>query len=196
MAFALVESSVVVYLRQLYYPEGFSFPMKPIPENILFMEMMREAATMVMLVSAGIVAGGSAWRRFAFFMYCFGLWDIGYYIWLKLFIGWPVSLLEPDILFLFPVVWWGPVLAPVIVAFSLCMSAVLIIHRMEKGWTPPLKKTDIFWIALGAGIILYTFMADAKIIEAGATPPPYRWRLFATGEGIGLAAFAGLMLRR
>jgi len=186
----------VVYLRQMYYPEGFSFPLKPIPENILFMEMMREAATMVILVGAGIAAGGSVWRKFACFMYCFGFWDIGYYIWLKLFIGRPSSFLEPDILFLLPVVWWGPVLAPVIVAFSLCMSAVLIIHRMETGWKPSLKKMDIFWIALGAGIILYTFMADAKIIEAGATPPPYRWRLFAIGEGIGLAAFAGLMLRR
>ncbi len=186
----------MIYLRQLYYPEGFSFPMKPIPENILFMEMMREAATMGILISVGLIAGRSAWRKFAFFMYCFGLWDIGYYLWLKLFIGWPASFFEPDILFLLPVAWWGPVLAPVIVAISLCMSAVLIIRRVEKGWKPLLKKLDIFWIALGAGIILYTFMADAKIIEAGMAPPPYRWLLFAIGEGIGLTAFAGLLLRR
>lgn len=194
-AFALVEAAVVVYLRTLFYPEGFGFPIKPIPADILKVEMWREAATLVMLGSSAALAGGSRWRRFAFFIYTFGLWDIFYYVWLKIFLNWPESFFTPDILFLLPVIWWGPVLAPAIVAFSLCVSAMIIIYVEEQGF--PFRTTilDISWIAVGATIILYTFMVDAPLLEAGMDSPPYRWPLFFMGELIGAVAFTRTILR-
>lgn len=195
VSFALVEAAVVIYLRGLFYPEGFSFPIKPIPQNILNVEMWRESATLAMLGSAGVLAGKTGWGRFAFFIYAFGLWDIFYYVWLKVFVNWPESFFTSDILFLLPVVWWGPVLAPAIVAFSLCVSATIIIYMEEQGFRWRATVLDISWIAIGAAIILYTFMIDAPLVEAGIDSPAYRWPLFFAGELIGAAAFARTVLR-
>ncbi len=196
IAFAVVEAAVVVYLRQLYYPEGFALPLKPIPTEILHIEMTREAATLLMLISVGIIAGKNRWQKFCYAVYCFGLWDIFYYIWLKLFTGWPESFLTADILFLLPVIWWGPLLAPVTVGLSLCVASMVTIGKMESGWKPLVRAADIFWIVLGAVIILYTFMADASTLEAGGYPPPYRWVAFAIGELVGVTAFVKMILRK
>jgi hypothetical protein len=99
-----LEAIVVVYLRQLYFPEGFDFPLNPIPPKILAIEWLREITTLVMLVSIGIIAGKNFLQRFSYFLYCFAVWDIFYYVALKLLLNWPPSLLTWDLLFLFPVV--------------------------------------------------------------------------------------------
>ena len=112
VAFALVESSVVVYLRLLYYPEGFAFPLKPALMSHVAVEVSREVATIVMLAVVGLIAGRSRWQRFSYFMIAFGVWDIFYYVWLKIMLNWPASLLDWDVLFLIPVPWIGPVVAP------------------------------------------------------------------------------------
>lgn len=195
VAFALVEAAVVVYLRALYYPEGFNFPVKPPPADMAHIEVWREAATLLMLGAAGALAGQNGWRKFAFFMYAFGLWDIFYYVWLKVFTGWPASVTTPDILFLIPVAWWGPVLAPCIVAVSLCVSAAVIVWLDGRGKVFHCKPLDVALVAIGAGIILYTFMADASVIDAGQNPPPYRWTLFWAGELLGVFAFVRMLKR-
>ncbi len=191
-AFALVEAAVVVYTRMLYYPDGFSFPLVPPPEAFMRVEIWRELATLVMLGAAGTLAGKSRWERFAFFLWAFGLWDLFYYVWLKVFIGWPAGLLDPDILFLVPALWWGPVLAPCIVALSLCLAALIIVRH----GAPRVKGWHIAGVAAGAGIILYTFMADAAIVSAGQMPPPYRWGLFWAGWLPGAVSFALSLKRR
>lgn len=195
VAFALVEAAVVVYLRQLFYPEGFSFPLKPIAPDILKVEMFREAATLAMLGAAGAMAGKNGWQKFAFFIYAFGLWDIFYYVWLKVFLNWPESFLTPDLLFLVPVIWWGPVLAPMIVAASLCAASVAIVYLRERGRVFAASAPDIALLCIGAALILYTFMIDAPLIEAGKEPPDYRWWLFFTGEIIGWIAFVRMITR-
>jgi len=121
MAFAFVESSVVVYLRQISYPEGFAFPLKPGITSQIAVEVSREFATIVMLIAIGMIAGTNRWQRFSYFLIGFGVWDIFYYVWLKLILDWPSSLLDWDILFLLPIPWIGPVIAPVLV--SLVMIA-------------------------------------------------------------------------
>ena len=35
VAMGYLEAAVVVYLRAIYYPEGFSFPLKPMDAGIL-----------------------------------------------------------------------------------------------------------------------------------------------------------------
>ncbi len=186
----------MVYLRALYYPQGFDFPLNTPPDGMLRMELLRELATLAMLGSVGAAAGKNGWQKFAYFMYGFGLWDIFYYVWLEVFIGWPASFFTPDLLFLLPVVWWGPVLAPVVVALSLCISAAIIVRRGEEGKELPLKATDVALVTAGAVLILYTFMVDAPILQAGGLPPPYRWGTFWFGEAIGILAFARMLRRR
>ena len=114
VAMAFLEAIVVVYLRQLYYPQGFDFPLSPLAPKTIAMEWLREIATIIMLVAVGAIAGKNPLQKFASFLYSFAVWDIFYYVGLKLILDWPSSLLTWDILFLFPVRWIGPVLAPVI----------------------------------------------------------------------------------
>ena len=130
---AYLESAVVVYLRELYFPEGFSFPIKIMPLTLSLIEIGREVATIFMLLSIAYLSSKKSWSRFAYFMIAFGIWDIWYYIWLKIFLNWPSSLLTWDLLFLIPVPWVGPVLAPVIVSVSLVGAGVLILFLQENG---------------------------------------------------------------
>ena len=80
IAMAFLEAAVVVYLRELYYPEGFSFPLKMIPPKIYTIELGREAATIMMLAAVGWFSGRNFKSRFAGFAMAFGVWDIFYYL--------------------------------------------------------------------------------------------------------------------
>ena len=84
IAMGLLEGAVVVYLRELYYPEGFGFPLKLMSNQVALTELFREAATLIMLMSIGALAGRTRIERFAFFIYSFAVWDIFYYVFLKL----------------------------------------------------------------------------------------------------------------
>jgi hypothetical protein len=118
IAMAFLESAVVVYLRALYYPEGFGFPLVPMDPALVATEMGREFATLVMLLAPAALVTRRALERFAWFCIGFGIWDIFYYVWLKVLLGWPASLAEPDLLFLLPVPWVGPVWAPCLISVS------------------------------------------------------------------------------
>src|SRR5215468_9782362 len=91
-AMAALESAVVVYLRALYYPDGFTVALRMIDERILSVELAREAATVLMLLGVAWLAGRNFKERLAYFLLSFAVWDIFYYVWLKAFIGWPASL--------------------------------------------------------------------------------------------------------
>jgi len=154
-AMAFLESSVVVYLRALYYPEGFVFPLKMMDERILITEIIREAATMVMLFTIGVIAVKNWLSRFAIFIYCFAIWDIFYYIYLVLLLGWPSSLFTWDLLFLIPVTWVGPVLAPVINSLTMILLAVLILQYKSKDDT--FRVTSYEWVLLITGSLIVIF---------------------------------------
>ena len=76
IAMAYVESAVVVYLRALYYPQGFAFPLAPLPPDMVAIEIGREAATLVMLLGVAMLAGRERWERFPVFCVSFGVWDL------------------------------------------------------------------------------------------------------------------------
>jgi hypothetical protein len=188
VAFAFVESSVVVYLRAIYYPEGFAMPLKPFGGPHLGVELAREAATIVMLAAVGALAGRSRWGRFAYFMIAFGFWDIFYYVWLKVTLDWPASVLDWDILFLLPVPWLGPVLAPVVISLMMIASAIMILRREEEG--SPFAPTRLSRIAAIAGscVLLYSFMLDLNATTRMQPPMPYRYDLFGVGIALMLTA--------
>lgn len=188
IAFAFVESSVVVYLRALYYPEGFQFPLKVLGVHHLAIELSREAATIVMLVTIGIVAGVTRRERFAYFLIAFGVWDIFYYIWLKVSIDWPASVFDWDILFLLPVPWIGPVIAPVLVSVLMIVVGILILHRDQDQWMFPVPLKVWILAVAGTSVILLSFMIDTPATLKQHPPEPYHYELFGVGIALYLAA--------
>ena len=123
VAMGYLEAAVVVYLRAIYYPEGFSFPLNPMDPGILGVEIGREAATVVMIFAVAWAAARSGWQTLIGFALVFGVWDIAYYAGLKILLGWPASLSELDVLFLIPTVWVGPVWAPSLIALPMAAAA-------------------------------------------------------------------------
>ena len=181
VAMAYVEAAVVVYLRELYYPEGFALPLKELPEHVTGIEIVREAATLIMLGAVAWIAGKFAWERFGWFIVAFGTWDIFYYVWLKVTLDWPSSLAEWDILFLIPVPWLGPVIAPVLVAIFMVVFGALIALRFSVGKT--FTATPVAWAAalVGSGLILYSFMYDTRATLSGSLPQTYPYWLLISG---------------
>ena len=157
IAMAFLESAVVVYLRAIYYPDGFIFPLKLIEGRIAITELWREAATMVMLITIAVIISKRGIERFAWFIYAFAIWDIFYYVFLYFLLGWPQSLLTWDILFLIPVTWTGPVLAPVINSLTMILLASVIIHHSTSKDGFRVKFFDWVLLILGSCIVIYTY---------------------------------------
>ena len=152
---AYLESAVVVYLREIYYPDGFSFPLSPVESGIVITEFWREVATIVMLVGISIITGKSATQRFAFFLLAFAIWDIFYYVFLYVLLGWPSSLMEWDLLFLVPIPWVGPVITPVIVSLLMILLAFHIIYFNKK-----LNRLEWVFSILGSLVVITSWMLD------------------------------------
>lgn len=192
------EASVVVYLRGLYYPNGFAFPLAPLEsfnKLHLAVEVGREVMSIVMLLSVAMLAGRRALERFILFICAFGVWDIVYYIVLYLSLGWPQSLATWDVLFLLPIPWIGPVWSAAVLALLFIITAVIHLYLEDSG--RPLKPTLPEWIAAisGALIIVYSFCYEGIKVGAGAVPSPYPWWLWALGTAMGLVAFGRAIAR-
>jgi hypothetical protein len=189
-AFGVVEAAVVVYLRALVCPEGFAFPLRELPPQLLSTEIVREGATLALLLGVAMVSARGGLRRFAVFSFCFGVWDIVYYVGLYAFLDWPASLMEWDILFLIPRPWVAPVLAPVLVSCALIGAAVLILAEPDDGRGRRLRCLD--WVVLAAGgvAIIGSFLVNAERVQQGGVPEGYPWWLFLVGWLGGLAWFA------
>jgi len=161
VAMGYLESAVVVYLRELYYPEGFNFPLKAMAQDVAVTELFREAATLIMILAVSVLAAQLWLHRFAWFLLVFSVWDISYYIFLKLLLGWPESLFTTDILFLLPSIWTGPVIAPVINSLMMMLVAAVILKN-RKGLEPLNRLSRMVWglLILGSIIVLIAYMKD------------------------------------
>ena len=156
-----LETSVVVYLRALYYPEGFVFPLRAMDHNLALTELYRELATLIMIFSVSVLAAKYWLHRFAWFLVIFAVWDIAYYIFLKLLLCWPESFFTTDILFLLPSIWTGPVIAPVINSLTMLMIASAILYK-RNGSLPLTRLSRGTWALLitGSLVVLFTYMKD------------------------------------
>lgn len=190
--FAWVESAVVVYLREIFYEGSSLFPIsvnwedgKYVGNYLTRIELIREFATIVMLVSVSCAAGRTRWQKFSFFMIAFGVWDIFYYVWLRVMIGWPGGLMTWDILFLLPVPWVGPVITPALIAIAMTIAGILIIYLEEKGYKIRFNRYD-WLIILGCGLLMIVaFCWDWKNIiqlpgdpKRTGIPNPFFWGLY------------------
>lgn len=200
IAMGFLESAVVVYLRKIYYPDGFRFPLMPIDPNIIGVELIRELATVIMLWSISYLTGKTSMHRFANFLFCFGIWDIFYYVFLKAILNWPESFLTPDILFLIPVPWVGPVLAPCLVSLSM-ITIALLVHSKNENFR--LRSKEKLFIIAGFLVILFSFIIDYKkyiyLMDDSVSilnhrlheymPLAFNWWIFLSGEALLIVAF-------
>jgi len=152
-AMAWVESACVYYLRLLvdrvqpYQPDPL-----PIVGALGNVELLREAATLMMLLTTGMLAGRTWQRRIGYMAIAFGVWDILYYVFLWIMSDWPASLLDWDILFLLPLPWWGPVLAPVSIALLMIAWGTLATQWPDRAAAAEL--TPALWVSSSIGIAL------------------------------------------
>ena len=183
------ESAVVVYLRAIYYPEGFTFPLRAMTDQKIAVEIFREAVSIIMLVSVAALTGRKFRERFAYFIFFFGIWDIFYYMWLKILLGWPVTFVDWDVLFLIPLPWIGPVIAPLSIAVLMLIGSVLIINSLERGFE--FKPTGPAWLLglAATAIILYSFMYDTEATFHQQMPKHYRYELLVIGDLLYIGAF-------
>jgi hypothetical protein len=160
IAMGFLESAVVIYLRELFYPDGFSFPLVNLPPAITRVEILREAATIIMLITAGYLAGTTKLQKFAWFIFTFAIWDLCYYLFLYLCINWPLSLFDWDILFLIPLPWVGPVWAPCLLCILMLTGSVMVINRIEKYKTIVVDPIDWLLLITGAVVCIVSFIWD------------------------------------
>jgi len=183
---AWVESACVYYLRVLV---DRVHPYQPVPlpvHGVLGgVELVREAATLVMLLAVGMLAGRTLRTRIGYAAIAFGVWDLLYYVFLRLICGWPRSLFDWDILFLLPLPWWGPVIAPCCIALLMIVWGTCVTQRpgcLGDG-RPRMRLASA---AAGIALALYVFMADALgAVQNGTNaqlvlPVSFNWPLFST----------------
>jgi hypothetical protein len=201
VAFAFVESAVVEYLRALYYPidhGGFRFPLLTVTQlesmgaehlRRLTIELGRELSTLVMLAATAAAAGSNRREAWAHFIIAFGIWDFFYYLWLKIFIGWPQGIMTWDLLFLLPVPWVSPVLAPVLVSVTMICCGFVVLALEDRG--TPVKPHLIDWVLLTLGglVVILSFCWDYRSIMQGGLPSSFPWLVFFSGLGIGIGTF-------
>jgi hypothetical protein len=205
-AFGIVEGSVVVYLRKIYYPGQMAlFPLKAFEPSIYLVELLREGATLFMLFAVAAAAFQKSMLRFAGFIWSFASWDLVYYLLLKLTLGWPADFFEWDALFLIPVVWASPVVAPVICSVTMLFLAGIIFFYSSKNYTVKLSRLQLWLFLAGSLLILASFVQDymalifstasEKLQQAVAKfiPADFNWILFCAGEALILFAIWDLM---
>ncbi len=202
-AMGMLEAVVVVYLRFMFYPGGFRFPLAVIPDSIAKAELLREICTIIMLLALAWLAGKDKVQIFSFFLFSFAVWDIIYYAGLKLLLDWPQSFFTWDILFLIPIPWVGPVLAPLIASFTMIILALLFLFLTNRSIAFKANKKEWLLIYLGAAVIFVSFIWDyaqaftvnhvsINIFSSGSRdslnriiamyiPYQFRWEIFWTG---------------
>ncbi len=200
IAFAYIEAAVVVYLRTIFHPGGFTFPLtefglSPLWKRILLTEIGREAATMVLIFTSAWLFGRNLLQRFASFSTIFATWDIFYYVWLKVLINWPASIMDWDILFLIPVAWAGPVLAPLLVSATLLSFGAIILYRCSCGRAIKATLTDWFGFVFAGLVVVVSFWIAGWHIAEPDFQSYFYWPLFALGPILAIALFIKCLLK-
>lgn len=149
IAFGYVENACVIYLRastgllpgymqSLAEVQRQSIGIydqtlleKSLPMSLLIVELVREVATMIMLVSIALISAKKLKERAAIFLWTFAVWDILFYVFLYLTVRWPERPTTIDVLFLIPEPWFAQVWFPILVS-GLSLLAVFFSRKAIK----------------------------------------------------------------
>jgi hypothetical protein len=183
---AWVEAASVYYLRAMVDRiEPYQENPLPLHAGLGPVELVREGATLVMLFTLGVLAGRSRLTRLGYTAVAFGVWDIGYYVFLRVISDWPKSLFDWDILFLLPLPWWGPVLAPICIASLMIVWGTLATQFSDRIPVTPLTWTLWGLNGIGSALALYVFMADSLLVVhqgldvlSQVRPTSFDWSVF------------------
>ncbi|HWW83034.1 MAG TPA: hypothetical protein VNZ26_05490, partial [Vicinamibacterales bacterium] len=186
VAMAWLEAAAVYYLRTLTNRiEPYQQNPLPLGGTLARVELVRELATLVMLLTVGLLAGRTWRQRVGYSAIAFGVWDALYYVFLKVICDWPKSIFDWDILFLLPLPWWGPVVAPVCIALLMIVWGTLATQLTDHAVAASVTWKSSGLAALGVMIALYLFMADSlQVATQGADalrnvlPGPFNWSAF------------------
>ena len=200
IAFAYIESAVVVYLRVIFHPEGFTFPLSDFDtilqhKALLLTEIGREAATIVLILTGAWLFGRNLQQRFAYFLTIFAVWDIFYYVWLKVLLNWPARISDWDILFLIPTAWAGPVVAPVLISITLLVFAIAILFRDSVG--RGIRASRIEWLGFiaAAVVVVVSFCLAGRHIAEPDFESYFYWPVFAAGQIGAITLFVKCLLK-
>lgn len=210
VAMGFLEAAVVVYLRLLYYPQGFTFPMVMMGSVVLVTELLREVATLIMLAGVAYLAGHTPRQRIAFFLVAFAVWDIFYYVFLKALLDWPESLLTWDILFLVPVPWVGPVITPCLASLTMLLLAWAMCVHEQKDASGVYSTKEWWLLSLGSLVILISWTWDyfallgpaffspeqSNLFFTTYIPSSFNWWMFGLGEVLLLFAVRSVYKQR
>lgn len=184
-AMAWMESATVVYLRMLVGRVN-PYQLNPLPrlDALGNTELVREIATLLMLFTVGWLAGRNPRTRLCYGLIAFGVWDILYYLFLAIIVGWPQSLFDWDVLFLIPLPWWGPVLAPLTIAALMVIGGTLVTQFGEARFWP--RRWSLALNAAGILLAMLVFMLDSiRALSGGEAavratlPARFHWPWFA-----------------
>lgn len=200
-AMAWMEAATVMYLRILV---GRVDPYQAVPlpphQALGNTELVREIATLLMLFAVGWLAGRNWRTRFCYSLIAFGVWDILYYVFLAVIVGWPKSVMDWDVLFLLPLPWWGPVIAPALIALMMIVGASLVVLSPQECWPRP---TAVWLNLAGIFVALAVFMETAiralpggEIALRNALPTKFNWPWFAIACAMMASAIVDLMVQR
>ena len=188
----IFEGAVVVYLNRLLVVGELSLADdRGAARLLLGTEVLREAASLIMIAAVAALAARGFVARLARAAIIFGIWDIVYYVVLRLLIAFPATLFTWDVLFLIPRPWLGPVLAPVVVSVGLIAGGVHFMIRERDG--NPVTPAPWHWALAVAGglIVILSFVMDSPLDFDGRNyPARYRWEVFLVGFVAAVAAFA------
>lgn len=208
IAFGYLEAAVVSYLRALHEPvrqrfypgrpPGELFPLLnpeqvraagPELQRLIVIEIGREAATLIMLAALALAVARNMGQWAAALALAFGTWDLAFYAGLKLILGWPASLATWDILFLVPVPWSAPVLAPSLVAAAMMAAGIWHLRCEARGQPVHIGLVQWAGIVLGAAILIVSFTLDYRNVLAGGMPHPFEWGVFTLGLATGVVSY-------
>jgi len=197
VAMGLFEAICLIYIRDIILPAGYdlSFPVAPL-ESLPY-ELIREACTIVMLITVAWLAGFSFKSRIYYFFIMFGIWDIFYYVGLKYWLDWPASWLGWDCLFLIPEPWYGPVLAPLFISLYFIAGGIILLIRERLNPNIRFPVITILLNLAAFGVWYWSFVKDSGIIHtAGYTDVSYSWLTFLIGLLLGTAGIVyGVQLK-
>jgi hypothetical protein len=203
IAMALLEAAVVTYLRTLIGRiDPYQASPLPVPQHLMKIELAREAATLAMLGAVAWLAGRERRSRLGYFLVAFGVWDLFYYVFLVPMTGWPRSPLDWDVLFLIPLPWWGPVLAPMLIAALMAAGGTLVSQFPRAGRALWPRRWPLAAGMAGVALALYAFTADALRAPswsaralAAVLPTRFDWPLFAAALALMCAPLADLIVQ-
>ena len=133
VAMGYLEAVVVVYIRKILSIGGVAdlteFVISQIPPELMRLEITREVSTIIMLATLALLIEKNKWCRLSVFLWAFAIWDIFYYLSLKIIANWPKSLTTLDCLFLIPIPWIAPVWVPLLVMTIFLILSLWILHK-------------------------------------------------------------------